>query len=157
MINKKPYSKCLNNVVRSGQKGAILIWLMFALVAVSSLGASMASLTTSAKFDELFANTQMKAYYLAEGGARFVLLMSKREEDTPLRDKQTTLVLSNNDKVEVILTIGTNMKIESTGTTREATWSQGKRKLVYEVESATGFDPFDISKWDATTGGATVS
>ena len=110
MIDTKKHTKHISRMLYSNQNGVILIWLILMMVVASIFGLSMVYLTTSSTQGKLFANSRMRAYYVAEAGGRYAIPLVSADIECPdiacqcnptsnmdLLDNQE-YTLDNNDK-----------------------------------------------------------
>ncbi|MFH2219336.1 MAG: hypothetical protein ABII68_06725, partial [Pseudomonadota bacterium] len=58
--------------IRRDQNGSLFIGLIITMMLFAALGAAMFSFTTTSAFNQVWANSSSKAYYLAESGFRYV-------------------------------------------------------------------------------------
>lgn len=149
------------------QDGFLLVGLIITMVIIAIAGTATYYLTTGSTFSELFKNNNLKAYYLAESGARYAapLVLSDLNSGT------TTNIDNLNNKVFTLspgqfnLTInntGTDYTlITSVGTINAGSWLESKRNLVYLVSKPSFNEPFDPAtfdkNWNQATGSADVA
>lgn len=73
------------HISQSGQRGALLIGLVIAMVILSALGAGTVYFFSSSVMDPVFSNFAQRAYYAAESGMRYAV--SKYRYTTPTMNK----------------------------------------------------------------------
>jgi len=147
-----------------GREGSLLIGLIVTMVIVSIAGAATYYLTTGSSITELFKNNNLKAYYLAESGARYAahLVQSDLDNGTTtyinalnnksctLSPGQFTLTIDNTSNAAYLL-------LKSVGTLNSGSWFETKREVVYKLTKSFNepFDPNTFSKnWDVISGHA---
>ncbi len=126
------------------QKGFLLIGLIITIVVMSIAGAAIVYLTTGSAFTELLQNNNLKAYYLAESGARYATALIQSDLSggstvnmTALNASPTfnlatgkfTLVIDNSNSSYILLT--------STGIV-DSGWLQTKRAVTYKISNPGG-------------------
>ena len=142
MIDTKKHTKHISRMLYSNQNGAILIWLVLMMVVASIFGLSMVYLTTSSTQGKLFANSRMRAYYVAEAGGRFAV---PQVAENPVESKASldgeTFSLGNNEQFTI--TVGDKgennafpllIPVKSTSTVNEGTWLEASRTISYLVK-----------------------
>ena len=82
-------------VTPRNQKGGVLIGLIVTMVIFGFIGAAMISLTNTATFSQLGANTSQRAYYLAEAGMRFAASEFRDAPDATAKDNTLEALNSN--------------------------------------------------------------
>lgn len=90
-------------LLRSRQKGSILVGIVITMVVMATLGAGMVFLTTTSTFNELFANNHARAYYLAESGARYASSLLRQDLASG-----STLSISLNSPAVTTFTLANN-------------------------------------------------
>ena len=157
MFDMRKYSSHLGKMLNSDQRGVILIWLIFILVAAGILGSSMVYLTTSSTYDELLANNQARTYYLAESGARYAISQFTQDPDIDTTtldgiyslsngNDQFTLSVSPDDPADPVF-----LRIESKGTISGESWFEGNRMVTYKLIKPINESFGDITNWNITT------
>ena len=144
MFDMRKYASYSGKMLNSNERGVILIWLIFILVAAGILGSSMVYLTTSSTYDELLANNQARAYYTAEAGGRYVIprmLLGDTADfvdsnGDPLPDPVRFTLLSNGgifeiSEMKITPEPGKLMTVISTGIVNEGSWLEGSRRITY--------------------------
>ncbi len=148
MFDMRKYASYLGRRLNSDQRGVILIWLIFILVIAGILGSSMVYLTTSSTYDELLANNQARAYYIAEAGGRYVTPIMQQNPATAFTDiNGNTFILSNGDQFMIsnMNIINNPMTVVSTGIVNVGSWLEGQRTITYRVPKPFS-DSFDNKK-----------
>jgi len=79
---KKYSSNSKMIILRTHQKGSILVGLIITMVIMASLGAGMLYVTTTSTFQELFANNHARAYYAAESGGNYMNSLIRQDYAT---------------------------------------------------------------------------
>lgn len=145
MIDMRKYTSHSCKMLNSNQRGVVLIWLIFILVIAGILGSSMVYLTTSSTYDELLANNQARAYYMAEAGGRYVTPIMQQNPATAFTDiNGNTFILSNGDQFMIsnMNIINNPMTVVSTGIVNVGSWLEGQRTITYKVPKPFS-DSFD--------------
>ncbi|MDD5434709.1 MAG: hypothetical protein PH343_04705 [Nitrospira sp.] len=149
--------------LRSSTNGSVLVVLIIAITISSVLILGALYLTTGSTLGELFANYQMRSYYIAESGGNYAIPQIKQDHAaaaTNLHGK--TFTLSNGDRF--ILSIDdTNTSytlLESTGVVNDGLWSESRRKITYKInksydEQFTNNSDLN-NNWNFTSGGASI-
>lgn len=116
------------------QRGSLLIGLIFTITTIAVLGAGAVYMTSTSTLGEVFENNQARANYLAESGGRYGV---PRIGSLPEKN-QYTYNLSDGSKfvLNVYTTSAQYSKFDSTGIVNAGTWSEGKKKLTFEVYSS---------------------
>ncbi|MEE9912528.1 MAG: hypothetical protein K4571_12475 [Deltaproteobacteria bacterium] len=148
------------------QKGSVLITLVIAMTITAVLGAGMVYLTSTSTLSELFSSSEGKAYYVAEGGARYAVLLRESRNNfkaysaaSPYRD---TFTLNDDDgrfELEVYYDPATDkIFIKSTGIASNASWMQTRSIVSKWIRpiSVPSFPPPDEMA-DAPAAGEFVS
>jgi hypothetical protein len=127
--------------VLKNQDGALLIGLIITMVIIAIAGAAAMQLTTGSSLTELFQNNSLKAFYLAESGARYAaplcntVLQSNPSTTCPDQNNKT-FTLSPGQGQFTLTTDNTNtayLLLTSVGTLNPGSWSQTKRTVTYEL------------------------
>jgi len=139
-------------MLRSRQKGSILLGIIITMVVMASLGAGMVYLTTTSTFQELFANNHARAYYAAESGGRYATARIREayaQTTTAARDAILATIpgtyydgTATNNKGNFLISAlaGTTgspaiVTFTSTGTVNSG-FLQAKRLLNYSIQPA---------------------
>jgi hypothetical protein len=139
-------------MLRSRQKGSILIGIIITMVVMASLGAGMVYLTTTSTFQELFANNHSRAYYSAESGGRYAMAVIRKAfassnyttdaDYTALKANSVANPVAsytfggNTFKVQNIVVSGTTTKqvdFDVIGIVNASSFLQAQRKLSYRI------------------------
>ena len=149
--------------LRSNTNGSVLVVLIVAITISSVLVLAALYLTTGSTLGELFANYQMRAYYLAESGGNYAIPQIKQDHaaaTTNLHGK--TFTLSNGDKFIFSIddTNSSYTLLNSTGVINAGLWSESRRKITYKINKSYN-EPFTDStslnnNWNITSGGASI-
>jgi Tfp pilus assembly protein PilX len=160
-VKIKEYGSNLGSIMlRSRQKGSILIGIIITMVVMASLGAGMVYLTTTSTFQELFANNHSRAYYSAESGGRYAMAVIRKAfaSSSYLSDTDYITLKNSSDasalytfggntfKVQNIVVTGSTTKqvdFDVTGIVNASSFLQAQRKLSYRIIPAnqTGGSP----------------
>ena len=103
LILSRPRGRLLQRPSPRGQRGAILVTLIAAMVVFSALSAVMISMFGSASLGQAASNNVMRAYYLAESGFRYAASVYVNAADESARETQMVAMnkqeytLSGND------------------------------------------------------------
>ena len=145
-------------MLRSRQKGSMLIGLIVTLVIMAALGAGMVYLTSTSTIQELFANNNARAYYAAESGGRYALAVIRNAYATNLTQLSTvngsqTFTLANGDTFQIInftqnLTNPQSVNFTSLGIANSG-FLQAKRQINYKIVPAN-------QSGVASSGGTTI-
>ena len=138
MIDINKYSKRFSMMFHSNQNGAVLIWCILIMVVVSIFGSSMIYLNVSSTYGKFFANSSMRAYYVAEAGGRYAIPKVAQnpvaaeanlsgQTFTLSSGEQFVLAVDNNTLTQFIL-------LQSTSTINKNAWLEAKRTISYLVK-----------------------
>lgn len=149
--------KYLNN------SGSVLVWIIVTITISAVLASAVLYLTTGSTLGELFANYQMRAYYLAESGGNYAIPQIKAdhvEATTNLHGQ--TFTMSNGDKFSLSMddTNSTYTLLDSTGIINEGGWAESRKKITYKINKSVDV-PFTTStdlntNFNIDQGGASV-
>lgn len=149
--------------LRSSTNGSVLVVLIIAITISSVLILGALYLTTGSTLGELFANYQMRSYYIAESGGNYAIPQIRQDHAAATTNLHgQTFTLSNGDRF--ILSIDdTNSSytlLESTGVVNNSLWSESRRKITYKINKSYS-EPFtnttDLNNnWNITSGGASI-
>ncbi len=89
---------CIIKIVSNKNKGAVLIGFIVILVIFAILCATVVSLTSTSMFNQLWANSSTRAYYLAESGYRF----ADREYGTAGRNTSDDILKAMHDSAPYV-------------------------------------------------------
>ncbi|MBI5194615.1 MAG: hypothetical protein HZA08_14445 [Nitrospirae bacterium] len=143
--------------------GSVLIWIIVTITVSAVLASAVLYLTTGSTLGELFANYQMRAYYLAESGGNYAIPQIKTDHAaaaTNLHGK--TFTMSNGDKFSLSIddTNSSYTLLESTGIINEGGYAESRRKITYKINKSYS-EPFTSStdlnnNWNINAGGASI-
>jgi len=121
----------------SNEKGAVLIGLIIQFTIIMLLGAAILSITVTSTYSEILTGPQLRAYYIAESGARYAIpqiMQDHIQAEVNLHNKVFTL--DNGDKflllIDNITTPGITY-LESEGIIGEGGWFESKVKVTYKI------------------------
>lgn len=145
----------------TSSQGSILVGIIITIVVIATLGAGMVYLTTTSTFQELFANNNARAYYVAESGGRHIsfLIRQALATGTPSLDSLKTaftgtapttgkFTMANGDQFQIAnwdeseLGPGGSklINLDSTGIVNSG-FLQARRKLHYKINPANQSGP----------------
>ena len=124
-------------MLRTTQKGTVLITLIVAMTLMAALGAGIYRLTTSSSFSEFLANKNDNAYDLARAGIRYGVDL--RTFTFPA----TTFLMPDADHTFTVQITGG--VITSTGIVNPGTFLEARRSLTYDASWAPAPIPGVIS------------
>ena len=128
------------------QRGSVLISIIVGTVIIGILGVGIISFTTTSTYGELFANRQVRAYYLAEAGGQYAIkLLNDNKSNTSYLPPNGTYKLGpNGSDGEFVLTSTDDntdpdmprVKVVSVGVVHRGTWLESKKKITYKIPRA---------------------
>lgn len=127
----------------SNENGAVLIGLIITFTIIMLLGAAILSITVTSTYSEILTAPQLRAYYIAESGARYAIpriLQDHIQAETDLHNKVFTL--DNGDKFLLLIDNITSPGItylESEGIIGEGGWFESKVKVTYKIPRPFSF------------------
>lgn len=81
-----------SRTIRNGQRGALLITVIIAMIILSSLGGAMVYFFSSSVLDPVFSNFSQRAYYAAESGMRYAVSMYRNSSPLMAKDQFINLL-----------------------------------------------------------------
>ncbi|HQI24233.1 MAG TPA: hypothetical protein PLV15_05290, partial [Smithella sp.] len=128
------------------QRGSVLISIIVGTVIIGILGVGIISFTTTSTYGELFANRQVRAYYMAEAGGQYAIkLLNENKSNTSYLPPNGTYKLGpNGSDGEFSLTSTSDntdpdmprVKVVSVGVVHKGTWLESKKKITYKIPRA---------------------
>ena len=128
------------------QHGSVLISIIVGTVIIGILGVGIISFTTTSTYGELFANRQVRAYYMAEAGGQYAIkLLNENKSNTSYLPPNGTYKLGpNGSDGEFSLTSTSDntdpdmprVKVVSVGVVHKGTWLESKKKITYKIPRA---------------------
>ncbi|MCX6224403.1 MAG: hypothetical protein NTV01_06565 [Bacteroidia bacterium] len=125
---KKYHSILPGFMLRTQQKGSILIGLIITMVIMASLGAGMLYLTTTSTFHELMANNNVRAYYAAESGGRQALAVIRDAYANYSEPDRTTSLAAVDSKV---FQMSNGDQFQISALVRTASYSGGPETVIF--------------------------
>lgn len=121
----------------SNTNGAVLIGLIITFTIILLLGAAILNITVTSTYNEILTGPQLRAYYIAESGARYAIpriLQDHIQAETDLHNKVFTL--DNGDKFLLLIdniTLPGTTYLESEGIIGEGSWFESKVRVTYKI------------------------
>ncbi len=108
-----------------GQRGSVLVAIIFAMVIVAGLGAAMLTMFSTSTMNQFGAMDSFRAYYLAEAGGRYAIPIIKADINNPaalIAQLNKTYTLANGDRFQLNLSYtAPNYTLVSTGILSQGT------------------------------------
>lgn len=126
-----------------GEEGAVLIGLIITITIVLLLGAAIVNITVTSTYNEILTGPQIRAYYIAESGARYAIpriLQDHVQAEADLHNK--TFTLANGDKFFLLIDNASSTDttfLDSEGIIGQGGWFESRVKVTYKIPRPFSF------------------